>query len=546
MTFDGFRPALEFFSSFKISNFNAAILILVVSSFVSGLVEFVTIAAFATIVSPDLGTHVLPLMSELLVGYAFEEMAALLAVLLILGCGFRVWQQFYFLTLREQMRKAISLNLYSRFMLSDQVLLAIGNTIKFSNLSVVEVDRVLNSVLKGAVDSFVAFLTLASFFLLLAWQLPLEGSLILAVISVLILVIVTKLGRVVQRLGQKRLEIANVRLRHVEHSYRFAAQAITQGANAQLLDQYRAMVSSLSRIIFRNSLIQTCPEFVLEAVLYVSVLVAALWFLVLNMTGFEEALAALSLFFVGWLKLKPYLLSIYSSVGRFKFGIPIVYRLTELLKETRQTRLRHRDPAFELKKSDPKVLLRITDFAVVTNGINNRAVSFSVSEGAWVKLSGKSGCGKTTFLRSLLFISPLLETSGLIEYKSGISIAYVDQSADMFGETASDSLLDKEVLVNEDQVERVFNLLDINFSLSARCEILSGGQKQRLHLARALLSEPDLLILDEAFSAIDSMSVTEIMRRIKAAHPAMGVIYVTHSSVDEDFADEIVSMEVKS
>jgi ATP-binding cassette subfamily B protein len=72
---------------------------------------------------------------------------------------------------------------------------------------------------------------------------------------------------------------------------------------------------------------------------------------------------------------------------------------------------------------------------------------------------------------------------------------------------------------------------------------LSGGQKQRVALARALFAKPDLLLLDDAFSAVDTATEENIVQALRGALPAAGVLMVSHRVSTLKLCDRIVVLE---
>ncbi len=72
---------------------------------------------------------------------------------------------------------------------------------------------------------------------------------------------------------------------------------------------------------------------------------------------------------------------------------------------------------------------------------------------------------------------------------------------------------------------------------------LSGGQRQRLGIARALLTNPPLLLLDEAMSALDAQSEGELLRTLEELRSQMGILMVAHRLVAVRAADSICVLE---
>ncbi|GIO09768.1 ABC transporter ATP-binding protein [Brevibacillus reuszeri] len=186
-------------------------------------------------------------------------------------------------------------------------------------------------------------------------------------------------------------------------------------------------------------------------------------------------------------------------------------------------------------------------------------ISLEVQKGELVSLLGPSGCGKTTVLRSIGgFLDP---QAGDIRIK-GQSIlslppekrptAMVFQSYNLWPHMTVYENLAFGLKIRKRKKE------DIHYAVSRVLEMvrlagaekkypteLSGGQQQRIALARALLLEPEVLLLDEPFSALDAklrLELREELREIQAA-TGMTMVFVTHDQEEAlSISDRIVVM----
>jgi len=190
-------------------------------------------------------------------------------------------------------------------------------------------------------------------------------------------------------------------------------------------------------------------------------------------------------------------------------------------------------------------------------------VSFSVSEGETLVLLGSSGCGKSTTLK---LVNRLLEPdSGDIFYKNKPvrdwnleelrrSIGYVIQGVGLFPHwTVAENVgavLRIQGVGPADQDKRVHDLMemvDLPWDIFAGRypEELSGGQNQRVGVARALAADPELLLMDEPFGALDGVNrehLQEELIRLKGELKKT-IVFVTHDLFEAmALADRIAVM----
>jgi NitT/TauT family transport system ATP-binding protein len=165
-------------------------------------------------------------------------------------------------------------------------------------------------------------------------------------------------------------------------------------------------------------------------------------------------------------------------------------------------------------------------------------ISVKIERGELYALIGPSGCGKSTFLKVLCGVKA--KTSGQLQFeREEVSIGYVPQNYGLLEwktvyKNITLPFVLKKLPINDALLNEITEELGIN-GLSARYPAeLSGGQKQRIALARAFLTSPDILLLDEPFSALDAYSAEvsrQLFMKIWAEHKVSAVV-ITHS-IDE-------------
>lgn len=191
-------------------------------------------------------------------------------------------------------------------------------------------------------------------------------------------------------------------------------------------------------------------------------------------------------------------------------------------------------------------------------------VSFDLAAGETLALIGPSGCGKTTTLKLL---NRLIEPDGGEVRLSGLEahelsapewrrrIGYVIQSAGLFPHlTIAENIAVTPTLLRWDRAriaDRTAALLDLIGlpvgTYGARYPAdLSGGQAQRVGLARALAGEPEIVLMDEPFSALDAMTKDQLIEDVARLRSELGfaAVIVTHDFSEAlRFADRVAVMD---
>ncbi len=168
--------------------------------------------------------------------------------------------------------------------------------------------------------------------------------------------------------------------------------------------------------------------------------------------------------------------------------------------------------------------------------------NLEVKEGEFVSIVGPSGCGKSTLLKIIAGLSK--ETSGEIKVKgkppkgSKGSLGFVFQEANLlpWRMVIANVALPLELagVAKQERLARAAKVLDLmglsNF-LKAYPKELSGGMSMRVSIARALITKPHLLLMDEPFGALDEITRQKLNQELLYVKEATGatILYVTHN-----------------
>ncbi len=197
------------------------------------------------------------------------------------------------------------------------------------------------------------------------------------------------------------------------------------------------------------------------------------------------------------------------------------------------------------------------------DGAALRDVSFAIRANRATALVGRSGSGKSTVVNLL---ARLIEPSNGTIRLDGVPLATIDptplrasmaiagQDAELFDGTIVENIAYGRVGATEAEVVAAAKRADAHAFISALplaygTELkgpsygLSGGQRQRIGLARALLRDPDILILDEATSAVDVVSERAIMDLVTNRRPGQTLIVISHRQSTIAYCEDCIVLE---
>ena len=267
------------------------------------------------------------------------------------------------------------------------------------------------------------------------------------------------------------------------------------------------------------------------------------------------------------------LISVCVVIGMIQWPYIALSELVVMLIEVRQATKRileisdkKADVNNELAESDFEFNSRIEfkEFNFSYEGNNHvlEDINFTINKGETIGVVGKTGSGKTTFIKQFLHLYPIKENTLLLDgkgieryydYSVRAKIGYAPQEYQLFSKSIKENVLFYRYDL-EDKLEDVLEQADIKKDISRFKDgidtlvgenglSLSGGQKQRLGIARALLSNPEILILDDSLSAVDSNTEKTIIENIKKTREGKTNIIVAHRISAVRHADKIVVLD---
>jgi ABC-type multidrug transport system fused ATPase/permease subunit len=214
--------------------------------------------------------------------------------------------------------------------------------------------------------------------------------------------------------------------------------------------------------------------------------------------------------------------------------------------------------------SPKKIEFKNVSFKYPSSEVENlKHVSFTVNRGDTIGIVGKTGSGKTTIVKQLLRQYPAgsgqITMSGVPIEKIPLEtlqrfIGYVPQDHVLFSRTVRENILFGKKGGSDAELNKAIDLAffrkdlemlpdGLNTLVGEKGVALSGGQKQRISIARALLVNPEILILDDSLSAVDAKTETAIISNIRSERADKTTFITTHRLSAVEHADWILVLD---
>jgi ABC-type multidrug transport system fused ATPase/permease subunit len=418
--------------------------------------------------------------------------------------------------------------------------------------------RIIGSILTSAADLFLLLVILIG---LTMYSVTLSITLILIFGGVSYITYLS-LSKRSYKLGieNARLNIySGTKLSEALRSYRELYVRNRIGIYSDLLNSTRYEMAKTNAA---TAILPNISKYTIEASVVIgTLLIAATQFAIKDanaaITGMAVYLAAASRVAPSALRIQQGFLTIKNNLGNAQISLKLIHSFASTSTIFDDFSLVENSDIFEGKFSVKQV-----DFAYSDSNENTLTdVSVEISQGKMLAVVGASGMGKSTFIDLVLgVISP---SKGEIKVSNKLpneavkiwpgSIAYVPQNISIINGSIKENILIGfvEQEISEGQLQSAINgaqLQDFisslpdkeNTLISENGLNLSGGQKQKIGIARALVTSPGLLILDEATSSLDSKSESEIMKVISNLRNKVTLVIVAHRLSTVKDADQII------
>ena len=420
------------------------------------------------------------------------------------------------------------------------------------------------TIISGGLEPLLVLLTdgliAAGMFILLLIVEPLGTLCVLVLFAIASALFQFSTRKRIHKWGIAKKVESRLVLKHLQQGLGGVKEVKIMGREQLFLAEHKRSVNASMEVDRRFMMLQVIPRLWLELLALVGLVVLVLA-MISSGDSVSEVLPVLGLFAATSFRIIPSINRILASVQTLGYSKPIIRSVYD-----------------DLQLSFPEIPELGTEIrfskAVCFENVNfkysnavgnaNENLSFCIGKGEAVGIIGHSGAGKSTLVDILLGL--LQPTSGSV-LVDGIDIqnnlrswqdhiGYVPQTIYLVDDTVSrnvafglpDDMIDHDAVARSITAaqldEFVLSLPDgLNTIVGERGVRLSGGQRQRIGIARALYNDPDILVLDEATSSLDTETEQGVMDAVKQLLGTKTIVIIAHRTTTVSYCTKVYKMD---
>ena len=363
------------------------------------------------------------------------------------------------------------------------------------------------------------------------------------------------------KLSEQSAEFDKFRYRNISESILNMRDIKLIGNADYILDLYKFNEQKISKVVIVNSIVSKIPRYLIEIVL-VLLVVFSLIYIDNSQYDVTQLIPVLGLFSFAILRMIPIFLAYNNNLQAIRIS---KFQIDEVIKNASRNEKFYREKKTtnknEIKdhidfKKNLVIKVQNANFSYENDKQVLENINIELNEGRTYSVEGENGSGKSTLVD--LISGLLVPHSGLVKINdrdlSSISsfwrlnIGYVSQTNFLINSSIKENikfgrkqLSDQDIfeiikkLDMENMINSLENKLDTNVgNLGGN---LSGGQKQRINIARALVTDPKLIILDEATNALDEEVEDKFLQKIDQMKKNKIIIFISHLQKIKEFCD---------
>lgn len=343
---------------------------------------------------------------------------------------------------------------------------------------------------------------------------------------------------------------SEIRFRAINESFGGIKDVLLKGLQGNFMKTYEKSTTNYFNAWSSSQILTLLPRYAMELAAFGSMITAILFLLLSFDNNLNQVLPIISVFGLASLKMLPAFQQVYYSFSTIKSNINSFFTVREALNsihlESPISSHRHKELLFKKSIEFKNVSFKYKD----NEPLILDDISFKIKSSESIGIVGSSGSGKSTVINILVGL--LFPTDGNISIDDHTldkdylrswqsKIGLVSQNIFLLDSSIKDNIafgvedenIDIESLnkaIKMAQLEDLINSLPdgVNTLVGERGSNLSGGQLQRVGIARALYTNPDIIVFDEATSNLDSISEKQIMLTINELARSKTIIMIAH------------------
>ena len=470
----------------------------------------------------------------------------------------------YYLTTRfvYATTQQLAMDLLAQYLARDYEYYLGRNSAQIGKNLLAEAYYVVNNAIEPAIRLIANVAVTVALVALLLWIEPVGVAVGMAILTLALALIYGGLGPMLDRAGARRLQASEDRFRITNEAMGGIKEVKLRGLENAMLERFRTPSDQMARNQARISLISNVPHYLIEGLCFGGMIAFVLYLLFRGGGALDAVLPVVGLFAFAGIKLIPVAKEAYTDASLLRANTPVLESLRADLAG------RERPAARDAASLGLARSVRLEGIGYSYPGSDSpqfEGLSLEIAAGSRVGIVGTTGAGKTTLIDIVLGL--LKPAAGRIVVDGAAitdanrrawqrSIGYVPQTVFLSDSTiaaniafgSADGEIDRAAV---ERAARIAALHDFVLTLPGGYDTeigeggvrLSGGQRQRIGIARALYSDPDLLVLDEATNALDTVTERAVVDAIEQLSPAKTLLIITHRLSAVERCDTILVLK---
>lgn len=464
------------------------------------------------------------------------------------------WLESSFLT---KFRELISYKLYNNFLNRDSLNIWRKNSAEYLrnfsediNLGVL----FYSSLIKVLLDSII----FVGFFIFLIIYEPIISLTTIAFFSSIVIIYYFSIKNIILNAARQGLLNRKKKIQFINESFSSIKYIKILCSENFFLKKFKLQNSLLSNALFKTTFLSLIPKHALEYILFLSIILL-LFFLINNEFQKEQIFQMLAIYTLSAFRVVPVLARILSSAQNIRFTYP---SFEKIFIENNYP-LSIKEGIVKKLSFNKEIRIKIDKFTYDNKkNFFLKNILINIPKNSKIGIVGQSGSGKSTLVDIICGFRNIKEKNVLVDGKPILSnlvgwhkiIGYIPQNIVILNQSLRENILfgsnkkyfsDKKIIKILKQVDLYNYLKKLPNGLSQVIKEdghnISGGEKQRIGIARALLNNPEIIILDEATSSLDSFTENKILSSIKNLKKT--IIIISHRVNTLKFCDKVYSID---